>query len=68
MSPSPGQYAMPRFDGTALSGSSNRHLSLPVVASSAMTAPYGEAEIHRGANHEGNGLVFPQGDRNSRSA
>jgi hypothetical protein len=41
-SPPPGQYATPRFDGSSLLGSSNRHFSAPVVASTAMTAPYGE--------------------------
>src|SRR5436190_20163553 len=38
-SPPPGQYAMPRFDGSSLSGTRNLHFSVPVVASNAMTAP-----------------------------
>src|SRR5579862_8771386 len=38
----PGQYAMPRVDGTSLFGSVNFHFSAPVVASSAMTTPYGD--------------------------
>src|ERR1044072_9837287 len=41
-SPPPGQYATPRFDGSSPLGSANRHFSVPVVASNAMTAPYGE--------------------------
>src|SRR5262245_44046018 len=40
--PPPGQYAMPRFDGSSLPGSVNLHFWAPVVASSATTAPYGE--------------------------
>src|SRR5262245_47037948 len=41
--PSPGQKAMPRFDGRSLFGSWNFHFSTPVVASSAWIAPYGDA-------------------------
>src|SRR5207342_1478142 len=40
--PPPGQYASPRFDGRSPLGSCNFHFSVPVVASSAWTAPYGD--------------------------
>src|SRR5262245_54360982 len=38
----PGQYATPRLDGVSLLGSTNRHFSAPVVASSARSRPYGD--------------------------